>query len=170
MILSAAITAKDDKLDMAAVMAALGPLGTVHVHSAEMFHAVDVEGMRLHREVWLYVSNDEDQPYAYASGAGEPAGEEVATADLELLRQKGVCILFHAEYANADKYGAPAYAGDDDFACGFAGLHGFKVPMQGLRVHASDRGDDGTAEVWLKIAVPDKCLQERTKRRSTTHL
>ncbi len=152
--ISAVITPSDDAVTVQDLKRCLSHLGSVTFIFASEVETVDLEEMDLPNEVWVYVSGDDSEPYVKVSGPRQVDGEEIRDKELEFMRDKGVCIEFHAEYPSANRYGAPLHATDEDFAAGIVGEHGFKVPAEGLQVRSEDRGDDGGEEIWLKIALP----------------
>lgn len=153
-IISASIQPSDDSVTAEGLQDMLRKLGLAHFPYCAEVELADLGDLELPKEVWIYISNDDSDPYQLVSEARDAGGEGVSEEYLEQMRSQGVCTEFFAEYPRAERYGAPAYSTDSDFAEGVVGLHGFRVPAEGLEVHSEDRGDDGCEGIWLKIALP----------------
>lgn len=153
-IISASIKPSDDSVTVEDLQDMLRKLGSAHFPYYAEVELADMDDLELPKEVWIYISNDDSAPYQLASGPGDLDGEVIKDVELKQMRLHGVCTEFFAKYPRADRYGAPAYSTDSDFAEGVVGSHDFCVPAEGLEVHSDDRGDDGGEEIWLKIALP----------------
>ncbi len=152
-VISAVITPNDDSVTLESLRNTLRHLGSAYfIFGAEVELAEVEEPVK---EVWLYVSADDSEPYIQVTGPHITTGNALSRAKVDRLRSSGVCIEFHAQYPRSDRYGAPLYASDEDFAAGVVGNHSFKVHIDGLVVRAQDRGDDGCEQIWLKLAVPE---------------
>ncbi len=152
-MISAIVTPRDESVTLESLQDALRRLGSANFTFTAEVEASSIEGLT--REIWLYLSNDDEEPYIQVSGPGKTAGKGLSQREADELRAMGVCTEFRAEYPSSDKYGAPSYANDDEFAAGVVGEHLFKVNTDGLTVHAEDRGDDGCDQIWLKIVLPE---------------
>lgn len=162
-MLSAIIQPSDDSVTLEKIKETLSGLGVAHFTFDAEVELADARDLT--KSVWVYVQADDSEPLLKVAECGETDGDELGQDELTELFQAGVCTEFRAEYPRADKYGAPSYANEDDFAAGLVGYHGFKVATKGFEVHAEDRGDDGSEEIWLKIALP-ATPQDRKVHRS----
>lgn len=151
-IFSAIVTPSDDSVTMENLKDALKHLGSAYFTFEAEVELASSEGMA--KEVWLYASADPSEPYVKVSGPSETEGIEQEEAEMAELREQGVCVEFRAEYPRADRYGAPSYSTDDDFAAGVVGEHLFRVSAEDFTVITDDRGDDGAEQIWLKIVLP----------------
>lgn len=152
-MISAIVTPNDDSVTLENLQDGLRHLGSAYFTFAAEVELSGTEGLA--KEVWLYISSDDEEPYRQVAGPQETNGKALSGEEVDQLRTNGVCTEFRAEYPRADRYGAPTYATDEDFAAGVVGDHLFKVDADGLTVHAEDRGDDGCEQIWLKIALPE---------------
>lgn len=152
-IISAVVTPNDDSVTLESLQDGLRHLGSAYFTFTGEVELADSAGLT--KQVWLYVSSDDSEPYVQVSGPGETEGKSLYDDEVERLRANGVCIEFRAEYPRANKYGAPSYAGDEDFAAGVVGNHLFKVDAEGLSVQTQDRGDDGCEQFWLMLLLPE---------------
>lgn len=153
-IISAVIIPTDDAVTVANLMETLRRLGSAYFTTAAQVEMVDVNEMELTKSVWIYIPSDDEESFEIVSGPGETDGDVVSAEDLETMRETGVCLEFNAEYPDSGKYGAPDFATEDVFAEGLIGEYGFRIPSEGLVVTTNDRGDDGSQQIWLKIAIP----------------
>ena len=151
---SSVITLSDDSVTMDDLKRCLQHLGSAYFTFESEVVVVDTTALHLPRVEWIYISNDDSEPYLKVAGPQELQGQELSGDELDFIRENGVCVRFVAEYPRAERYGAPSYSTHDDFAAGIVGQHGFSVPADGLDVEATDRGDDGGEMIWLKIALP----------------
>jgi len=152
-IISAIVTPSDDSVTLENLTDTLRHLGSAYLAFGAEVELV--EAKELTKEVWLYVSSDDAEPYMQVAGAGKTEGKALSDEEVDQLRTNGVCTEFRAEYPRADRYGAPLYANDEEFAAGVVGNHLFRVDVEGLTVFAEDRGDDGCEQIWLKVALPE---------------
>jgi hypothetical protein len=152
-MICAIVTPNDDSVTLENLKDSLRHLGSAYFTFAAEVELSGIEGMT--KEVWLYVSSDDSEPYIQVVEANGTEGKALSGEEVDQLRANGVCTEFRAEYPRADQYGAPSYANDDDFAAGVVGNHLFKVSADGLTVRAEDRGDDGCEQIWLKIVLPE---------------
>lgn len=134
------------------VLSALRTLGTVAVDYCSAVEYKSSKG--LPRNVWVYVSSDEDEPYLQVENAFAIEGPELSDYEMQKLRSQGVCKEFYAQYPRADRYSAPTYAANDDAAAVMVAEHLFAVCKEDFEVHAVDRDDDGGEELWLCISMP----------------
>lgn len=152
-IISASITPADDAVTLEDLQQALRHLGSTHfIYTAEVELA---SAENCTQAVWLYVSADDSEPYLIVSELGDTEGQPVDGVEADRIRQDGVCTELYAQFPRADKYGAPAYSNDDEFAAGVVGSHGFRLDPNDFTVRAEDRGDDGCEEIWLKLMLPE---------------
>ena len=152
-MISAIVIPNDDSVTLENLKGAVQHLGSAYFTFAAEVELSGTEGLA--KEVWLYISSDDEEPYVQVAGPEVTSGEALSQEEADRLRTSGVCTEFRAEYPRADRYGAPPYATEEDFAAGVVGDHLFKVAADGLTVHAEDRGDDGCEQIWLKIALPE---------------
>jgi hypothetical protein len=152
-MINAIVTPNDESVTLENLQDALRHLGSAYFTFAAEVELSGIEGLA--KEVWLYVSSDDAEPYIQVAGSGETEGKALSDEEVDQLRGHGVCTDFRAEYPRADRYGAPSYANDDEFAAGVVGNHLFKVNADGLTVHAEDRRDDGCEQIWLKLVMPE---------------
>jgi hypothetical protein len=152
-IVSAVVTPNDDSITARNIEDAFRHMGSAYFTFTAEVELDGIEGLT--KEAWLYISSDDSEPYVQVSASGETKGEELSDEEVNQMRLVGVCAEFYAQYPRAERYGAPAYAGDDDFAAGVVGSHQFKVNVDGLAVYTEDRGDDGCEQIWLKIVLPE---------------
>lgn len=152
LIVSAVVTPNDDSITLESLQDMLRHLGSAYFTFGAEVELAGISGPT--EDIWLYISSDDEEPYLQVACTGETEGEPLSSEETDDLRERGVCTEFRAEYPRADRYGAPLYANDEDFAAGVVGNHSFKVSADGLTVYAEDRGDDGAEQVWLKIALP----------------
>lgn len=152
-MISAIVTPNDDSVTAENLKEAIGHLGSAYFIFGAEVELSSSEGLT--KEAWLYLPSDDSEPYIQVGSPKETGGKTLSRDEVNRLRESSVCIEFRAEYPRAEKYGAPSYANDDDFAAGVVGDHLFKVTMDGLTVVAEDRGDDGAEQIWLKIVLPE---------------
>ena len=152
-MISVTVTPNDDSIALKNLKDAIRHLGSAHFSFTAEVELSDSEGLT--REVWVYVSSDDSEPYIQVVNPGQTEGKTLSEEEVDQLRANGVCTEFRAEYPRAERYGAPSYATHDDFAAGLVGEHLFKANAEGLIVHAEDRGDDGCEQLWLKIVLPE---------------
>lgn len=153
-ILSATIEPADDSVSADNLIDALRHLGKARILYAAEVGLAAIDTSIPHEEVWVFVSQDEAEPYKHVNAPGECGGVNLSDDELDGLRRRGICVAFVAEYPNGAKYGSPSYASDDDFAAGIVGNHGFRIAPDMFTWHAVDRGDDGSETIWLKLLVP----------------
>ena len=151
--INAIVTPHDDSITLKGIQDALKHLGAVHFNFESEVELADSEGLT--KEVWLYVPNDDSEPYIQVDGPGETEGLPLSEELAQGMRAHGVCVEFRAEYPNATRYGAPSYSTNDDFASCVVADHLFKVDVNGMEVSSEDRGDDGGEEIWLKLVLPE---------------
>lgn len=152
-IFAAVVQPNDDSITLENLKEALKHLGSVYFpFSGE----VDVQDpSALDGTIWVFKSDsDEEDEYHLVKGQGDWEGRLLTAEEMTSLRTSGVCATFYAEYPDAASNGAPLYAVRDDFAAISIGEHGFNIPPDGPTVLLEDRGDDGPANYWFKIAVP----------------
>ncbi len=152
-IMSAIVAPNDQGVTLENLKDALRHMGTASFTFGAEVELSDIKGLT--KEVWLYVASDDSEPCIQVAGPGQVIGVALSEEEVDQLSEKGVCTEFRAEYPRADRYGAPVYVNDDDFAAGVVGNYGFRVSADGFTVHAKDRGDDGAEEIWLKILSPE---------------
>jgi hypothetical protein len=120
----------------------------------------------LKESIWLYASGQEDEPYLLVDQPWKSEGRELSGREVNLIREVGVCTAFYAEYPRADRYGSPIYTADDVFAEGEASNYGFPVAALGVEVWTRDRGDDGVADRWFRLAVTEDLFNDLRVRES----
>lgn len=135
------------------LMNALRSLGVVEFSTVSSFIEAPAPAEDYPAHVWLYVSSDASEPYQRVRDAGDSQGVDIDDDTMAYLMHHGICTSFYAETPCIDKYGAPHFVADDYAAGAIAHDHGFKV-CPGLSVSHTDRGDDGSEDYWLRIALP----------------
>ncbi len=151
-VFHAIVTPNDDAVTVENLKDTIRQLGSAYFTFEAEFETASTDGLT--KEAWVYVSADDSEPYIKVSGPGETEGEELSDDAADELRNVGVVIEFRAQYPRADRYGSPVYNNDEDFTKGVVGNHLFKVADEGFEVYAEDRGDDGSEQIWLKLALP----------------
>ena len=135
------------------VLSALRTLGTVSLDYCDSVEYKPAD--KLTKEVWVYSSSDEEQPYIQVASEFETEGSELSDYEVQNLRNFGVCTRLSAQYPRASRYGAPGYASSDDTAAIVVADNLFAVAERDFEVNARDRGDDGGDELWFCIAMPE---------------
>lgn len=134
------------------LMNALRNLGVVESSYSDEYREADAPADQYPEHAWLYVSSDEAAPYLLVRDAGDESGVDLSDEALAGLRENGICTSFYAETPSMDKYGSPGFVNDAYEAGGIMHEHGFTVGT-GFGVDYTDRGDDGPANYWLRIAL-----------------
>lgn len=135
------------------LMSALRNLGVVEYSTVASFIEAPAPAQDYPAHAWLYVSSDESEPYQRVRDAGDSQGVDIDDDTMAYLRQHGICNSFYAETPCMEKYGAPHFVADDYAAGAIVFDHGFKV-IPSIAVSYTDRGDDGSESIWLRIALP----------------
>ena len=108
----------------------------------------------LEKAVWIYISPDDSEPLYLVRDKGTVEGTPLPPLVATEMQDHGVCTELYGEYPRSDRYGAPDFAVDDLHAKAYVGNQGFKVAEKGFESAVSDRGDDGSEQVWLRIMLP----------------
>lgn len=153
-VMAFTLTPTDDSVTEQSVREALRLLGTLQVISSDEV-VVEEKTEAMTRQVVLFVSADEDDPYQLVAGHGDRGGRDLTENEIESLRYFGVCTGFYGTYPDADKYGVPRFASDDVYAETIVAEHRFPVCSDGLDVQSEDSGDDGMEAIWLTISIPE---------------
>ena len=151
-VISAVVTPNDDSVTLKNLEDALRHLGVVYFPFSEEFEMASSEGLT--KEIWLYISSDDEAPYVRVNGPDETEGEDISAELADEYRTNGVCVEFQAKYPRAERHGAPLSAHNNDFAAGVVGSHNFRVSIENFTVGAEDSRDDTAEQIWLKIALP----------------
>ena len=113
---------------------------------------------QLTKSVWIYQQWCDDEPAVMTPDGFDSSGIDIGEDLLVRMQEHGVCSEIRYVYPRADRYGIPEEVGSMEAVLRLIAEQGFKVActdgQDDVFVDMEDRGDDGTAEYWLKIQLP----------------